>query len=89
MARRYHRRHHTKSLGGRIRRSFSGFLKLGLGGVVTVLGAYISSVLNGHLSFTLGTNNTVDLGFVPGIIIVGAGLFVMITGLEEAIGTKI
>lgn len=89
MARRYRRKKKTGSMSGRIRRSFGGFLKLGLGSLVTTLGAYITGVLSGHLTFTLGANNTIDLGFVPGIIIVGAGLFVMIRGLSEALGIKI
>ncbi len=84
--RRRHRRHY--SLSGTIRRSFKGFMKLGLGSLITTLGAYITSILSGHLSFTLG-NTTVDLGFVPGIIITGAGLFVFITGLSEVLNTKI
>lgn len=88
MPRRYHRRRSSKSLSGALRRSFKGFLKLGLGGLVTTLGAYITSILNGHLTFSLG-NTSIDLGWVPGIIVVAAGLFVFITGLSEALGTKI
>ena len=89
MARRVgRRRKKSYGIGGRIRRAFHGFVKLGIGGIVTALGTYVTDVLTGHLTFSLG-NSTVDLGFLPGIVIVAAGLFVMITGLSEALGTKI
>ena len=88
MARRRHKRKSGYSMAGRIRRAFHGFVKLGIGGLVTAVGGYITNVLSGNLSFTLG-NTTIDLGFIPGIIVVGAGIFVMMSALREVLGTKI
>ena len=88
MARTRRRRRSTKSLSAMIRKSFSGFYKVGISTIVMSAGAYLTSVMSGKLTITFG-DTTFDLGFIPGLIVVGAGIFILISALRDIAHTKI
>ena len=95
MARRGRRRRGRRAytgLGGYLRGLPAGFTMLLLASAIMALGAAVANALSGNLSytFTVGTSSvTLDLGFIPGLVTVFAGLFLFLKGLRQVTRTKI
>ena len=95
MPRRYGRRRRHRSilgLGGYLHSLPAGFTMLMLASAIMGVGSAVANALSGSLTytFTIGaTNITLDVGFIPGLAVVFAGLFLFFKGLRQLTRTKI
>lgn len=81
-----------KSLGAYLRQMPAGFVQLLLATGIMGVGGAVSSLLSGNLvlNFNIGTNAvTLDLGFIPGMVVTFGGLFMFISGLRKVMKTKL
>ncbi len=69
-----------------------GLAQLGLATALLAIASAVGNALTGYLSFniTIGsTTTTVDLGFIVGIIVAFAGVFLLISGMRKVLKTSI
>jgi len=93
MARRRGRRGHRKVTITKWLRSIPlGLVQLGLASALLAIASNVASALSGYMSFTFTINNNtvnVDMGFITGIIIAFAGVFLLMSGLRKVLKTSI
>ena len=94
MARRGRRRGRRAygSVGGFLRSLPRGFAKLMLASGIMGVGAAVASALSGNLvlNFSVGSSTvSLDLGFIPGMLVTFGGLFLFMSGLRDVTRTKI
>ena len=94
MARRRGRRGHRAyhGLSGFLRSLPEGFAQVGLATGVMGVGAAIASALKGSLVINAtvgGSTVSLDLGFIPGVAVTFAGLFMFLMGLRKMTRTRV
>ena len=94
MARRGRRRGHRSyhGLSGFLRSLPEGFAQTGLATGIMAVGAAIADALKGNLVINVSIGSTpvsLDIGFIPGVAVTFAGLFMFLMGLRKMTRTRV